>query len=101
MRASEAIHWVATHRDDPAAFEAAKQTVLALALASAPAEHRDAAKRLLVSLEIRHRGRPPDGRRLRDTAVLMTAALGRVVAAIEALEGRQSGAKRDSISRRN
>lgn len=85
MRGDDIEHWVALHRADPLAFDAARETVIALELARARPEDTGPARQLLARMRADVEGLA-DGQRLRRSAIHMTAALSRMARAIEGLE---------------
>lgn len=97
MQGHDAEHWVALHRDDPVAFDAARQTVIALELAKAHPELTGPARHLLARLRADADGVGAD-QRLRRSALYMIAALAQMARALEELG--VAGANSDSISRR-
>jgi hypothetical protein len=98
MHGFDVEDWVVQHRANPAAFDAARQTVIALELARARPEHTGPARRLLERLRADAEG-VGQAQRLRRSALYMTAALAQMARALEELE--DSGANSDSISRRS
>jgi hypothetical protein len=97
MQGYDVEHWVTLHRDDPNAFDAARQTVIALELARVRPEFTGPARRLLERLRADAEGVGHE-QRLRRSALYMIAALAQMARALEELG--EAGENNDSISRR-